>query len=261
VRVELTPALVLHRRPWRDTSFIIEVFSREHGRVAAIAKGARRAKSRWRGLLEPLTAADLSWSGRGEMYTLTDVEWRRGHALTGNNLMGGLYASELVMRLTARDDPHPAIYDSLSALLAALADGAPAIVGLRFFERDLLDELGYGIELDNTADGERIERDGSYRYHPDRGVAIGYGVLRDGEVDVSGRALLGLIEGRLPDREAIRQARNLMQAALAPQLGAKPLKSVQTLQAMQQFAASGRPDPSPGSSATAARTSSGEAHE
>lgn len=244
MRVDLTPAVILHRRAWRDTSVIVEALSREHGRIAAIAKGARRAKSRWRGLLEPLSAVDLSWSGRGELYSLTAVDMRRAHVLSGNSLMGGLYASELLMRLTARDDPHPAIYDSLAALLAALADGAPAIVGLRFFERDLLDELGYGVALDELHDGREVQRDGHYRYHPADGLHDGGQAWRAGETGVSGRALLGLIEGRLPDRAAIREARDLMQAALAPHLGARPLKSVQTLQAMQQFAASGRPSPS-----------------
>lgn len=241
MRVELTPALVLHRRPWRDTSFIIEAFSREHGRVAAIAKGARRAKSRWRGLLEPLSAVELSWSGRGEMYTLTDVEIDRSHSLKGNALMGGLYASELVMRLTARDDPHPVIHDSLRALLAALADGAPAIVGLRFFERDLLDELGYGIDLLHTHDtGASVQADAGYRYHAEQGLVADSAVVRDGDVAVSGEALTGLVEGRFASRQAIREARDLMQAAIAPHLGQRPLKSVQTLQAMQQFAASSR---------------------
>ncbi|MDA3921527.1 MAG: DNA repair protein RecO [Salinisphaera sp.] len=246
MRVELTPSLILHRRPWRDTSLIIEALSREHGRIAAIAKGARRATSRWRGLMEPLSAVELSWSGRGELYTLTGVEIARSYPLKGKALMGGLYASELIMRLTARDDPHPMIYDSLLALLSALVNGAPPIVGLRFFERDLLDELGYGIDFMHTSDtGTLVQADASYRYHADRGVYIGGGVVRDGEIALSGHALIGLVEGRFASRDAIREARNLMQAAIAPHLGNRPLKSVQTLQAMQQFAAGGRSPPAP----------------
>lgn len=238
MRVELAPALILHRRAWRDTSLIVEAFSREHGRVAAIAKGARRAKSRWRGLLEPMSAVELSWSGRGELYTLTGVEYVRGHALSGNALMGGLYAAELVMRLTARDDPHPRIHDSLAALLAAMSQGAPAIVGLRFFERDLLDELGYGLSLAETDAGEPVNADANYAWHADHGLRRGQ--PGSDEIAVAGRTLLGLENGRLPGRTAIREARDLMQAALAPHIGAKPLKSVATLQAMQQFAADTR---------------------
>ncbi|WP_423820928.1 DNA repair protein RecO [Salinisphaera sp. SPP-AMP-43] len=241
MRVELERAIVLHRRAWRDTSLILEAFSREHGRIAAIAKGARRARSRWRGLLEPLSVVDLSWSGRGELYTVSGVEYVRGHALSGNALMGGLYAAELVMRLTARDDPHARVHDSLAALLAAMSDGAPAIVGLRFFERDLLDELGYGLDLAATEAGEAVTPGRVYAYHPDTGLRQAVARVDRGEVAVSGETLVGLIEGRFAQRSAVREARDLMQAALAPHLGDKPLKSVQTLQAMQQFAADSRP--------------------
>lgn len=239
MRVDLQPAIVLHRRAWRDTSLIVEAFSRDHGRIAAVAKGARRASSRWRGLLEPLSAVSLSWAGRGEMYTLRDVELTRRYALAGNTLMGGLYASELVMRLTARDDAHPALYDTLTALLDTMAAGAPAIVALRFFERDLLDELGYGIALTHTADGDPIRPEGRYRFDVDTGLLPATRVANDAPV-VSGATLAGLANGRLIDREALREARELLRAALAPHLGERPLQSVATLKAMQQFAADGR---------------------
>lgn len=239
MRVELTPALILHRRPWRDTSFILEALSREYGRIGLVAKGARRAKSRWRGVLEPLTALQLSWSGRGELYTLTDVEMVRAHPLAGNALMAGFYASELVLRLTARDDPHPAIHDSLAALLTGLSDGAPAVVALRFFERDLLDELGYGVPLVATSDtGEAVAADAAYLYHADGGLRRADSPAQGDEVRVSGRALIGLIAGRFAGRAEVHEARVLMQAAIAPHLGGRPLKSVETLKAMQAFKAS-----------------------
>ena len=239
MRVELSPTIILHRRAWRDTSFLIEAFSREHGRIGLVAKGARRPKSRWRGVLEPLAALQLSWSGRGELYTLTDVDTIRAHPLTGNALMAGFYACELVLRLTARDDPHPAIHDSLAALLAALADGAPAVVALRFFERDLLDELGYGVPLDATSDSsETVRADGDYIYDTERGLRRGHGVRESDSLQVSGAALVGLLEGRFPNRAAVHDARALMQAAIAPHLGGRPLKSVETLKAMQAFKAS-----------------------
>jgi len=240
MRVELNACRVLHRRAWRDTSLIVEAFSREHGRVALVAKGARAAKSRWRGLLEPLAGLDLAWSGRGELYTLTDAEPRVRCTLAGNALMGGFYGCELLMRLTARDDPHPPLYDSLDGLLEGLAAGAPAIVALRFFERDLLDELGYGLILDATADtGEPVEAATRYVYHAESGLQRASQTPRTDQVQINGSALQGLAGGRFASRDDIRAARDLMQAAIAPHLGARPLKSVQTLQAMQQFAAAG----------------------
>lgn len=214
---------------------LVEAFSREYGRIGAIAKGARSSRSRWRGLLEPLSSVALSWAGRGELYTLTGVDLLCGHALSGNRLMGGLYAAELIMRLTARDDSHPRVYDSLSALLSAMGEGAPAIIALRFFERDLLEESGYGLNLNETVENEPIEAGANYAYHPEHGLRHATVRMMDNEVAVAGRTLFGLLDGSFPDRDSVRQARTLMQTALAPHIGSRPLKSVQTLQAMQQF--------------------------
>ena len=238
MRVELAPALILHRRAWRDTSVLVEAFAREHGRIGLLAKGARRPKSRWQGVLEPLTGLALSWTGRGELHTLTDVDTPRRYRLSGHALMGGFYASELIMRLLARDDPHPPLYDSLIALLDGLDAGAPAIVALRFFERDLLDVLGYGISLEATSDDDTaVVAGGRYLYHPDTGLRQARGAPGPGEVQIAGDALRGLAAGRFDNRADVRAARDLMQAAIAPHLGGRPLKSVATLQAMQQFAA------------------------
>lgn len=238
MRVELAPAIILHRRAWRDTSLIIEALSSDHGRISAVAKGARAGRSRWRGLLEPLSVVTLSWSGRGELYTLTAVELSRTHALSGQRLLGGLYAAELCMRLTARDDPVPMLYRSLDNLLAAMAQGAPAIVALRFYERDLLQESGYGLNYLETVEGEAIDARANYVYHPEQGLRPAALRMGRADVDVSGRALQALADGRFPDRASIHEARALMRAALAPHIGSKPLKSVQTLRAMRHFASS-----------------------
>lgn len=249
MRVELTPALILHRRPWRDTSVLVEAFSREHGRVGLIAKGARRPKARLRGLLEPLAALRLSWSGRGDLYTLIDADPVQRHALVGNALMAGLYASELIMRLTAREDPHALLHDSLADLLAGLEQGAPAVVALRFFERDLLDQIGYGIPLDATSDsGEPVAAEGRYHYHPDTGLRQATDRPDAGDVAIDGRAILGLVQGRFVHRSDVRAARDLMQAAIAPHLGGRELKTVQTARAMQQFNRAGSNDPASGAS-------------
>lgn len=248
MRIDLEPAIVLHRRNWRDTSLIVEAFTRQQGRVALVAKGARRARSRWRGLLEPLSRIDISWSGGGELYTLRDIEYVQRFALSGNALMGGLYAGELLMRLTARDDPHPGLYDGLHALLDTMSQGAPAIMALRFFERDLLDALGYGLTLEFDALGEPIRDARRYRYDPEAGfMPVPAGAAPD-RVEVAGSALRGLAAGRLTERGALREIRDLLQAALAPQLGPKPLKSVATLKAMQQFAGGHDPKRDTGSS-------------
>jgi|OM-RGC.v1.010254855 DNA repair protein RecO (recombination protein O) len=255
VRVDLTPVIVLHRRAWRDTSFIVEAFSREYGRIGLVAKGARRPKSRWRGLLEPLAVLQLSWSGRGELYTLTDVDTVRRHTLAGNALMAGFYASELVMRLTARDDPHAAIHDSLDALLAALDNGAPAVVALRFFERDLLDELGYGVPLDITSDtGEPVDAALEYVYAPELGLRLRSVSVGEDEVAIPGSALHGLVNGRFAGRADVHAARVLMQTAIAPHLGTQPLKSVQTLKAMQAFKASAAAPAEPDNSSSGDRS-------
>src|SRR5699024_6899536 len=217
MRVQLAPAIVLHRRAWRETSFVVDAFSREHGRVGLIARGARRAGARWRGLLEPLAAVRLSWSGRGELFNLSAVEAEQQFALTGNRLWGAFYAAELTLRLTAREDPHPEIHASLLALLQALAAAAPAVIALRFFERDLLAAIGYGLALTNEPDSGRPIRAGAlYAWHPVHGLHVGPATAD--AIAVPGSALLGLAAGRFTSRRDIHAARTLLGAVIAQQL-------------------------------------------
>lgn len=233
MRVELADCLVLHRRPWRETSLIVDVLSRDHGRLALMAKGARRTKSRWSGTLEPLSRVVASWQGRGDMPTLTDVQPRCAYQLADMRLMAGLYAAELVMRLCARADPLPQVFDRLIRLVDFLAADAPAIVALRFFERDLLAALGYGLDLWHTADtGEPIMEGRRYTHVADVGFVS---ADRHDAESVDGCVLTGLRAGRFEAADDARAARDLLRRALAPQLGDRELKSVTTARAMQRL--------------------------
>lgn len=239
MRIQLEPAFILHRRPYRDTSLLLEVFTREHGRQGLVARGARRARGRWRGVLEPLQPLRLSWSGRGEMGTLTDAEPGARPALHGDGLYAGFYAGELLLRLTARADPHPLLYDEFETLLDALAAGDSPAPALRLFERDLLAEIGYGMPLTReTGSGQPVQAENAYLYHPAHGLRRGERPAAD-EVAVAGAALLALDAGDLSDTAHARAARRLLAAALAPHLGSRPLRSLQTLRALRRFRLSG----------------------
>ncbi|MEP5568378.1 MAG: DNA repair protein RecO, partial [Halioglobus sp.] len=150
MRVSLQPTYILHSRPYRDTSLILEVLCAEHGRISLVSKGARR---RTKGgsnaaLLQPFVPLLLSFSGRSEMKTLTHVE-AAGVApqLRGERLFSGMYMNELLMRLLHRHDPHPQLFAAYGAALGELADAAPVEATLRRFELGLLEELGYGFSL------------------------------------------------------------------------------------------------------------------
>ena len=159
------PAYVLHTYAFRETSFIVEAYSRNHGRVGLVARGARRPGSSLRGLLLPFQPILISWTGSGELRTLTRAEWDGGYApLSGQALMCGFYLNELLMRLMAREDAHEALFDRYEAALAELqqTDDQPRV--LRAFERVLLKELGYAMTLDRDAEtGGPIDPDARSR--------------------------------------------------------------------------------------------------
>jgi DNA repair protein RecO (recombination protein O) len=145
VRVADEPAFVLHRHDWSETSLILEVLSRHHGRVVLVAKGAKRPTSQLRPVLLPLQPLLLSWGGDGEVRTLKAAHWRGGHVMpVGEALMAGLYLNEMLLRLLARDDPHPRLFDVYTQTVHRLSGRGlppdPAL--LRAFELMLLRESG-----------------------------------------------------------------------------------------------------------------------
>lgn len=236
-RVELAPALIIHRRAYRESSLLLDAFTREHGRLGLVARGSRTRQSRWRGALEPLRPVRLSWSGRGELYNLTGAEPGRGDIqLSGENLYAGFYAGELVMRLTARDDPHPLLFDALVNLLQRLSEDADPAVPVRCFECELLAALGYGLPLTHdTATGNVIVATSTYLFHPDQGLWLADRGASTGEALVSGDVLLGLSEGKLSTSGQRHAARQLLKAALKPHIGNRPLQTTRTLHAMRRM--------------------------
>jgi DNA repair protein RecO (recombination protein O) len=213
-RVQLARAFVLHQRPFRDSSLIVEVFTREHGRMTVFARAARGPRSRF-ALLQPFCALLLSWSGRGEAPTLTAAEIAEGpKALPAARLMSAFYLNELLLKLLTRHDPYPELFDQYQATLSQLQQPLASDAPLRQFEARLLEFIGYGLNLAAEADtGHPVRGDAYYHFQPGvHGVviaepgssgAIGGGVLQ--------RLALG--RGFETDAE-LRQARSLMRAAL-----------------------------------------------
>ena len=145
-RVRDVGAYMLHASAWRETSLVVQIFSREHGNVAMVAKGAKRPYSALRPVLAAFQPLRVSWTGAGEVKTLTRAELTGIRPLTGKSLMSAWYMNELLLRLLPREDPHPGLYEAYDAALQALGQGSSAASALRRFEWTLLEETGYGME-------------------------------------------------------------------------------------------------------------------
>ncbi|HEY3644180.1 MAG TPA: DNA repair protein RecO [Gammaproteobacteria bacterium] len=230
-RVALAPAYLLHQRAWRETSKLLEVWSREHGRVGLVARGVRRPTSPQRSLLQAFTPLLMSWSQRGELGNLGAVEAAgRSVMLKGRPLMAAFYMNELLLRLLPRQDAHPVLYDAYAQTLEALAGEKPA-AALRLFETRLLSAIGYGLSLGQTSSGEDIEAGMDYLYDLDAGPRPAMGRKGPG-VPVSGRALLALGSGALDDADDLKAAKRLLAAALELHLDGRALKTSGVMRAL-----------------------------
>ncbi len=230
-RISLQSAYVLHTRPYRDTSLLVEIFSHDFGRVGLVARGVRTSKSRYASLLQPFMPLLLSWSGQGELPTLSGAE-AAGVApqLSGELLLSGFYLNELLMRLLQRGDAHPRLFETYITALASMAEQTNQEPILRKFEHQLLQEIGYGLILDHDViSGEMINPEVSYHYHPDRGPVSSTGRDEDG-IPVQGQTLLAIAQDDYSQPQVRQEAKRLMRAALAVHLGDRPLKSRQLFQ-------------------------------
>lgn len=225
-RVNKERAYVLHTRPYRDTSLIVDVLTESYGRIAVVAKSARGPKSRFRGQVTPMTPLLVSWTGLSELKTLTAIDAVGLPAqLQGDALWACFYAHELMLRLLAHDDEHPRLFESYEALLVGLREPG-SYSALRYFELALLAELGYAPTLHQTAHGESVLPDCAYRYVLDHGLVAMGQAEQDGLIFL-GSDLLALHRQELEGDSELSTAKRLLRYILSHRIGPKPLKTKQ----------------------------------
>lgn len=224
MRIEAQPAFVLHARPWRETSLIVEVLSRDYGRLGLVARGLRGPKKHpQRAALQPLQHVRLDMVLRGDLARLAHAEaLDAAPSLQGDALMAAFYVNELLTRLVPRHDAMPELFARYAVLRDELAGSAPLAWTLRCFERDLLDLLGYGFAWDCNETGEALDPAARYRLDPLQGPIRDRSHSADA---ISGAALLALAADRLPPGEQLAELRPALRALLATHLGGAPLKS------------------------------------
>lgn len=223
-RVQLAPGYILHHQPYRDTSRILEVLTRDAGRLSLFARGVRGPKAKLAADLQPFRRLLLSWTGKGEAPQLTGAESAPDQQpLPPACLMAGFYLNELLLKLTHRHDPVPGVFDAYHGTLEALKNGAPLEASLRIFEKRLLDLLGYGLALEvDAGSGEGIDADAYYHFRPEHGLIP---AAPDAAGALSGASLISLAREQLAPGRALEDARRLLQGALAHCLEGRELNT------------------------------------
>jgi len=234
-RNEHEPAFVLHAYPYKETSLIVEAFTRRFGRVGLLARGARRPRSAMRGVLLAFHPLRMTWSASAELGTLMSAEWGGGQpSLSGIGLMCGFYINELLLRLLPRDDPHEALFDAYGMALTRLSAGEAQAAVLRSFERRMLAELGYAPVLDRDAsNGAQIDAAKHYAYEAERGPVETR--RSDGDSVISGRTLLDMAADDYGSPRTREEARRLMRTLIAERLGGQALHTRSVLAELQDL--------------------------
>lgn len=236
-RVQLQPAYVLHHRPYRDTSRILELFTRDHGRVTVFARGARGARSKTASLtstLQPFNRVLVSWSGRGEAGQLTQAEFDGAfQTMPPDQLVNGYYLNELLLKLFARHDGHPDVFALYDATIDGLKTPGAQLRALRVFEKRLLEAIGYGLVLDCDVSQQPVDAQRMYHYRLEQGAVRALDVA-EGSLVFAGRSLLALAREELTAPQELADARRLLRAALDRCLDGRELKSRQVLLALRR---------------------------
>lgn len=237
-RADHEPGYVLHTYPYKETSLIVEAFTRRFGRVALLARGARRPRSAMRGVLLSFHPLRFSWSGAADLANLIGAEWAGGLPLLGGRgLMCGFYLNELLLRLLPRDDPHESLFDAYAEALGGLASREVSVV-LRGFEKRLLAELGYAPLLETDASSRPIDPERLYSYEPDRGPVPANGGAqgeRGVNVVIRGRTLLDVAAGDYARPETRDEARALMRVLIGERLHGQALHTRSILMELNEL--------------------------
>ncbi len=237
-KVDAQPAFVLHTIPFRETSLIVEVFSRDFGRMSLLARGARRPRAAIRGLLMAFQPIEVGWAGKGEVLTLMKAEWLGGlPLLSGEALFCGYYLNELLLHLLPREDAHEYLFERYADMLARLA-ADPAGKGreadLRSFEKALLQELGYGLTLEHDSSGRHIDPEGIYTYRMEQGpVRVEH--AEAAAQTVSGQTLLDLAAEDFSDPRSRSEAKALMRTLMAYYLAGVELETRKIFKELQEL--------------------------
>jgi DNA repair protein RecO (recombination protein O) len=233
-RIDGARAFLLHTHPYSETSLVIDVFARDHGRLALLARGARRPRSAMRGVLMAFQPLEFGWHGGGEVKTLAKAEWLGGLPLLGGrSLLLGYYLNELLLKLLPREDAHPSLFDAYEDAIAGLSRSAEA-TELRRFERTLLRELGYGLSLErDAASGAPLQPDRHYAYQIERGpVEMLAGA--DG-MAYRGKTLLDMAADDYNDPRTAAESKQLMRQLFGHYLGGKALQSRRVFMELQEL--------------------------
>lgn len=226
MRITLQPALVLHTRPFGDTSLLVELLTLEYGRVSLLARNARGMRSQFKGIVQPFVPLLVSWSGKTELMSLSKAELNgQPYLLVGTALLCGIYLNELLIRLLQRDDPHPPLFTAYQTALTELQQANAVEKVLRLFEKKLLQEIGYGIDFAKDIAGNPIEAQLHYCWYPEKGFAPVATVVQQQVSLFQGKHILSLQQNKLETTEECRAAKHLFRLLLSPLLGDRPIRS------------------------------------
>lgn len=224
----LDAAFVLHRRDYRDTSQIIELFTEKSGRISVIAKGAKRAKSPLKTCLQMFQPLLVSWKGKNELMTLIHAELQKPFTMvSGQWLAWAFYLNELLYRLLGKHEAYPIIFTHYQRLLERISQRNLCAADLRYFEKDLLNQLGYGLHLHKDSDNQVLKSDSYYLMEPLHTPSKTQ--FSEAKHVYAGKSLLALAKHELNDLQSLKDSKRLLRFALQELIGDKPFKSGELL--------------------------------